>query len=109
MARGRPWRYHERHHHQFCGIPDGHRHIDRQCPGALVGGQQFSVDNLCVKHDGTIVTATGPVCPDQCEGGSDFDALPFGEKYGDLPSGATTFVAIGDVAFDADDSSRCMN
>ncbi len=86
----------------FAGYQTGTVTLTGNVQELWVGGQQFSVDNLCVKHDGTIVTATGPACPDQCEGGSDFDALPFGEKYGDLPSGATTFVAIGDVAFDAD-------
>ena len=86
----------------FAGYQTGTVTLTGNVQELWVGGQQFSVDNLCVKHDGTIVTATGPVCPAQCEGGSLFDALPYGEKYGDLPSGATTFVAIGDIAFDAD-------
>ena len=72
-----------------------------------IGGQQFYVDHICVKHDGDITQDPNPDpnaggCDATCDVFTDFDALIAGERYGDLVKGATTEVLPGGLAVVSD-------
>jgi PKD repeat protein len=68
-----------------------------------VGGQQFFVDHICVKHDGTVIQAP-PVgsCAAACDAFTGFELLTAGDRYGDLAEGANISVAVGALATTSD-------
>ena len=68
-----------------------------------IGGQQFFVDHICVKHDGTVIQApnTGG-CTATCDVFTGFDVLTAGDRYGDPAEGANINVAPGTQATTSD-------
>ncbi len=68
-----------------------------------IGGQQFYVDHICVKHDGTVIPIlpTG-ACTATCDVFTGFDLLTAGDRYGDLAEGANISVAVGGLAVTSD-------
>jgi len=70
-----------------------------------IGGQQFAVDHICVKHDGQITDdpQDDPTdCDATCDVFTSFESLTVGERYGDITAGATTAVAPGGLAVTSD-------
>ena len=68
-----------------------------------VGGQQFFVDHICVKHDGTVIqNPTTGGCTATCDVFAGFDLLTAGDRYGDPAEGANINVAIGTQATTSD-------
>ena len=68
-----------------------------------IGGQQFFVDHICVKHDGTVIqTPNTGGCTATCDIFTGFDLLTAGDRYGDPTEGATINVAPGTQATTSD-------
>ena len=68
-----------------------------------IGGQQFFVDHICVKHDGTVIqTPNGGGCTATCDEFTGFETLAAGDRYGDLAAGANISVAPGALAVTSD-------
>ena len=68
-----------------------------------VGGQQFFVDHICIKHDGQINPQSGGGgCPAICDFGTQFEGLPLGFSAGDPAAGATNAVPPGSIVGNSD-------
>ena len=70
-----------------------------------IGGQQFAVDHICVKHDGQITDDPQDDttdCDATCDVFTSFESLTVGNRYGDITAGATIAVAPGGLAVTSD-------